>query len=345
MFYRIFLKPILFALPPEKAHGLTIFLFKAVCRIPGILFLFKKYFSVRDLRLKRQVMGLDFSNPIGLAAGFDKDGTAFTEMAALGFGFIELGTVTPQPQAGNPQPRMFRLPADKALINRMGFNNQGAKALASRLSRIPRPKGLVLGGNIGKNKTTPNEHATADYLACFNTLFPWVDYFVVNVSSPNTPDLRELQDKAPLAELLNALQDHNARFPAPKPILLKIAPDLNTAQLDDILQIVRQTGIAGIVATNTTVERNNLHTPLEYLREIGAGGLSGAPLCQKSTEIIRYLRAHGPHGMTIIGAGGIGNAKEAKEKLDAGADLIQIYTGLVYNGPGLPKSINKALLR
>jgi dihydroorotate dehydrogenase len=344
MFYRIFLQPLLFALPPEKAHGLTISLFKAVCRIPGILFLLKMYFSVRDLRLKRQVMGLEFSNPVGLAAGFDKDGTVFREMAALGFGFVELGTVTPQPQAGNPLPRMFRLPADKALINRMGFNNQGAKALASRLSGIPRPKGLILGGNIGKNKTTPNEQATADYLACFNTLFPWVDYFVVNVSSPNTPDLRELQDKAPLAALLNALQDHNARFPSPKPILLKIAPDLNTAQLDDILQIVRQTRIAGIVATNTTIERSGLHTPLEHLREIGAGGLSGTPLCQKSTEIIRYLRTHGPQGMTIIGAGGIGNAKEAKEKLDAGADLIQIYTGLVYTGPGLPRSINKSLL-
>lgn len=344
MFYRLFLKPFLFALPPEKAHGLTLFLFKAICRIPGIPFLLYKLFNLRHPRLQRHVMGLEFSNPVGLAAGFDKDGTSFREMATLGFGFVELGTVTPQPQPGNPLPRMFRLPADKALINRMGFNNQGAKALAQRLSRIARPKGLILGGNIGKNKSTPNDQATADYLACFNTLFPWVDYFVVNVSSPNTPDLRELQDKAPLAALLHALQEHNSRFPSPKPILLKIAPDLNNSQLDDILQIVRQTNINGIVATNTTIERNGLHTPIERLREIGAGGLSGAPLHQKSTEIIRYLRSHGPQGMTIIGAGGISSPKEAKEKLAAGADLVQIYTGLIYTGPGLPKSINKALL-
>ena len=344
MFYRILLKPFIFALPPEKAHGLTLFLLKAALRIPVARYLFKTYFSVRDPRLKRKVMGLDFSNPVGLAAGFDKDGTVFQEMATLGFGFVELGTITPQPQPGNPHPRMFRLPADKALINRMGFNNQGAKALAHRLSQIPKPEGLILGGNIGKNKTTPNEQATADYLACFNTLFPWVDYFVVNVSSPNTPDLRELQDKAPLEALLNALQDHNARFPAPKPILLKIAPDLNTTQLDDILQIVRQTGIAGIVATNTTIERYGLRTPADLIRKIGTGGLSGSPLHNKSTEIIRYLRTHGPHDMTIIGVGGIASADDAKEKLAAGADLIQIYTGLVYAGPGLPKAINKALL-
>lgn len=344
MFYRRFLQPVLFAFAPEAAHGLTLSLLKAICLLPGASWLLRKSFCIQDPRLKRQVMGLDFANPVGLAAGFDKDGKVFREMAALGFGFIELGTVTPLPQPGNPKPRLFRLPTDQALINRMGFNNLGAVALAKRLSRTPRPEGLILGGNIGKNKNTPNDQATADYLTCFNTLFPWVDYFVVNVSSPNTPDLRELQDKAPLSAILHALQEQNARYPAPKPILLKIAPDLNTSQLDDILQIVRQTKITGIVATNTTVSREGLDTPASTIREIGPGGLSGAPLRQMSTGIIRYLRAKGPEDMVIIGAGGIGNAREAREKFAAGANLLQIYTGLVYYGPTLPKSIQKSLL-
>jgi dihydroorotate dehydrogenase len=344
MFYRRFLQPVLFAFAPETAHGLTVSMLKALCRLPGALPLLHNYFHIRDPRLRRRVMGLEFPNPVGLAAGFDKDGKVFREMAALGFGFVELGTVTPLPQPGNPKPRLFRLPADQALINRMGFNNLGATALAKRLSRTPRPDGLILGGNIGKNKNTPNDQASADYLACFSALFPWVDYFVVNVSSPNTPDLRELQDKARLAEILHTLQAQNAQYPSPKPILLKIAPDLNIPQLDDILQIVRQTKIAGIVATNTTVSRKDLATPAAIVHDIGPGGLSGTPLRQMSTEIIRYLRAKGPTDMVIIGAGGIGNAREAMEKLAAGADLLQIYTGLVYCGPGLPKSIHKSLL-
>lgn len=345
MWYRLFLKPLLFLLAPERAHELTVSLLRLAGRLPGGLYLLRSLFCIPDKRLERQVMGLRFPNPVGLAAGFDKDGKVFREMAALGFGFVELGTVTPLPQPGNPSPRLFRLPADQALINRMGFNNAGAEALALRLRQTPKPPGLILGGNIGKNKVTPNEAAVEDYRKCLHTLHAWVDYFVVNVSSPNTPNLRELQDKGPLTELLQTLQADNRNYPQPKPILLKIAPDLTESQLDDILDIVRQTGIAGIVATNTTIARNLPNTPPEIWENIGPGGLSGAPLRARATEIIRYLRSHGPENMVIIGAGGVGNATEAKEKLDAGADLIQIYSGLVYYGPSLVRDINKSLLK
>lgn len=290
-------------------------------------------------------MGLSFPSPVGLAAGFDKDGSFFSEMAALGFGFIELGTVTPKAQPGNPLPRLFRLPEDRALINRMGFNNAGVDALAARLQHTPRPKGLILGGNIGKNKVTPNDAAVEDYRYCFKVLFPYVDYFVVNVSSPNTPNLRELQDKKPLSELLLALQADNKRQPTPKPILLKIAPDLTNTQLDDILELVQTTGITGIVATNTTLDRQTLQTPPATLETIGAGGLSGLPLRKRSSEVIRYLRQHGSQNMVIIGVGGIFSAEDAQEKLAAGADLIQIYTGLVYEGPSLIRRIHQHLLK
>ena len=337
--YKILIKKLLFLLPAERAHHLTISLLKATLALPGLQWMFRTLYQVQDPRLHKQVMGLPFPNPVGLAAGFDKDGTSFSQMAALGFGFIELGTVTPKPQPGNPKPRLFRLPQDLALINRMGFNNAGAEALTTRLRHTRRPKNLLLGGNIGKNKSTPNEHALEDYRYAFLTLFPYVDYFVVNVSSPNTPDLRALQDKEPLKLLLDALQAENRAQPGPKPILLKIAPDLSPPQLDDILDLVRSSGIAGIVATNTTIERTGLSTPPHTVNEIGAGGLSGAPLRERSTEIIRYLRQHGPTGMTIIGVGGIASPESAREKLAAGADLIQLYTGLVYEGPGLVKRI------
>ncbi len=337
--YKVLLKKLLFLFPAERAHHLTIALLKATLALPGIQRVFRNLYQVQDPRLHRQVMGLDFPNPVGLAAGFDKDGTSFSQMAALGFGFIELGTVTPKPQPGNPKPRLFRLPQDFALINRMGFNNAGAEALATRLRNTKRPKNLVLGGNIGKNKTTPNELALEDYRYAFRALFPYVDYFVVNVSSPNTPDLRALQDKEPLKVLLDTLQAENRAQPDPKPILLKIAPDLSNPQLDDILDLVQSSGIAGIVATNTTVERTGLSTPAHTVTDIGVGGLSGAPLQKRATEIIRYLRRQGPTGMTIIGVGGIASPESAREKLEAGADLIQIYTGLVYEGPGLVKRI------
>ncbi len=319
-------------------------LLKALLVLPGISGFFRRYFLVSDPRLGRQVMGIGFPNPVGLAAGFDKDGKLFPAMGALGFGFVELGTVTPKPQPGNPSPRIFRLPADQALINRMGFNNEGADVLAARLRTTPVPKGLVLGGNIGKNKTTPNEQAVDDYLYCFRALYDLVDYFVVNVSSPNTPNLRELQDKEPLTRILSALQTENQALGAPKPILLKIAPDLTTSQLDDILDIVRATGIAGIVATNTTIQRDGLRTPAAVWEAMGPGGLSGAPLKKASTQILQYLRQHGPQGMTLIGVGGIATPLDAKEKLEAGADLVQVYTGLIYEGPSMVRSINRALL-
>ena len=341
--YKFILKPILFLFLPERAHHLTVFLLKITLAIPLIGYLFKKKYEVKDKRLERKVFGMTFPNPVGLAAGFDKDGKSYKAMSALGFGFIEIGTVTPVGQEGNPQPRLFRLPKDSGLINRMGFNNEGVDAMVKRLKK-GRPKNLIIGGNIGKNKLTPNEEATRDYSICFEALFPYVDYFVVNVSSPNTPGLRELQEKEPLTALLTHLQNLNKQKPAAKPILLKIAPDLTNEQLDDILDIVQDTQLDGIIATNTTIDRNNLKTSDIEIENIGNGGLSGAPLKNRSTEVIRYLHQKSAGKVTIIGVGGICSAKDALEKLEAGASLIQIYSGLVYAGPALVKNINKALL-
>ncbi len=307
--------------------------------IPLLGYVVRRVYAFEDDRLERSVFGLHFKNPVGLAAGFDKNGAHFRTMAALGFGCIEVGTVTPRPQPGNPQPRLFRLKKDEALINRMGFNNDGVDALVQNLQQ-PRPAGLIIGGNIGKNKDTPNERAAEDYAICFEKLFPYVDYFVVNVSSPNTPGLRELQDKKPLTQLLQTLQDLNRQKPASKPILLKIAPDLTDAQLDDIVEIVQTTGIAGVIATNTTVSREGLKNNTEA---IGAGGLSGQPLRARATEVIRYLREKSGETLVIIGVGGIASAEDAIEKLEAGASLVQIYTGLIYEGPMLVKRINKGL--
>lgn len=295
-----------------------------------------------DKQLERPVLGLNFPNPVGLAAGFDKDGKHIPGLACLGFGFIEVGTVTPLAQEGNPKPRLFRLPKDKALINRMGFNNEGLDALAENLKKLREKdalNGVLIGGNIGKNKVTPNETAVNDYLICFDKLFPWVDYFVVNVSSPNTPGLRELQEKEPLTDLLNQLQAKNRAQHSPKPILLKIAPDLTDSQLDDIADIVRATGLAGVIATNTTISRAGLKTPENEISTIGMGGLSGAPVRERATVVIRYLREKLGNDVTIIGVGGIDSAQSAQEKLSAGADLVQVYTGLIYEGPGLVKRI------
>ena len=337
------LKPLLFSLPAEAAHKLSMKILDLASAIPGVRSLLRKWYCVSDPRLHRKVFGLDFPNPVGLAAGFDKDGKHLHGLACLGFGFIEVGTVTPVGQPGNPMPRLFRLPADKALINRMGFNNDGVEAMVQHLKKN-RPENILIGGNIGKNKETPNEQAIADYEKCFQALHPHVDYFVVNVSSPNTPNLRALQKKEPLMALLRHLQMLNSQKATPKPILLKISPDLNQSQLDDIIAIIKQTGIAGVVATNTTIGRAGLKTPNQELTAAGPGGLSGKPLSRVSTHIIGYLRKKLGQDVPIIGVGGIHSAEDALEKLEAGASLVQVYTGLIYEGPTLVRKINEALL-
>ena len=298
------LKPFLFLLQPETAHRFTIRLFRLILSLPFGKFFIKKAYGYEDKRLRKELFGLSFKNPVGLAAGFDKDAKYIETMAHLGFGFIEIGTVTPKPQDGNPQPRLFRLKADKALINRMGFNNEGVTATVERLKKS-RPEGLIIGGNIGKNKVTPNENAEEDYVICFEALHPYVDYFVVNVSSPNTPGLRDLQDKEPLQKLLHRLQNLNRKQVQPKPILLKIAPDLTDEQLDDIVEIVQYTGIAGVIATNTTIGRDHLKTSSKTIKNIGNGGLSGAPVKARATAIIRYLSEKSKGAFPIIAVGGI----------------------------------------
>jgi dihydroorotate dehydrogenase len=337
--YRYLIKPFMFLLDPEKAHHLTILLLKAALSLPGGRWIFDQLYSVKDPRLERKIMGLTFPNPVGLAAGFDKDGKYYEDMAALGFGFIEIGTVTPLPQAGNDKPRLFRLPSDRALINRMGFNNDGVDAMVKRLKNRNKTQ-LIIGGNIGKNKITPNENAVDDYMKCFEALYDHVDYFVVNVSSPNTPGLRALQEKGPLTDILSTLMIANTKKSNPKPILLKIAPDLTDSQLDDIIEIVKTTQIAGVIATNTTLDRSMITTPTEH---IGAGGLSGHPVKKRSTEVISYLHQKSQGAFVIIGVGGIESAQDALEKLEAGASLVQVYTGMVYTGPGLIRDINKAI--
>ncbi len=338
--YHLILKPILFLFNPEKAHYFTTNMLSTVLAIPGMKSIFAALFQIKDKRLERTVFGIKFPNPVGLAAGFDKEAKLYKDMVHLGFGFIEVGTITPKGQPGNPKPRLFRLTHDDALINRMGFNNEGLAGAVERLKS--RNSNLVIGGNIGKNKVTPNEKATEDYITCFEALFPHVDYFVVNVSSPNTPNLRALQDKKPLTELLSTLQNLNNKKPNPKPILLKIAPDLTNEQLDDIVEIVANTKIAGLIATNTTISREGLKSNPSLVQEMG--GLSGKPVRDKSTEVIRYLRKKSNASFPIIGVGGIHSAEDAIEKLDAGCDLVQLYTGFVYEGPALVKSINKGVL-
>lgn len=299
--------------------------------------LLKSIYEVREQQLERIVFGLRFKNPVGLAAGFDKDAKLYHELSNFGFGFIEIGTLTPKPQDGNPKKRLFRLKEDQAIINRMGFNNGG---LEEAVLRLKKNKGVLIGGNIGKNKVTPNESAITDYLICFDTLFDYVDYFVVNVSSPNTPNLRELQEKKPLTELLNTLQSHNSQHQNPKPILLKIAPDLTEEQLLDIIDIVNQSKIAGVIATNTTISREGLQSA----NKVETGGLSGKPLTQRATEVIRFLSEKSNKAFPIIGVGGIHSAEDALEKLEAGASLVQVYTGFIYEGPQLIKEINKKIL-
>lgn len=339
--YKLLIKPFLFLLSPEKAHHFTLGLLNILLKIPGKKWGFKLLFDYENTSLEREVFGLKFKNPVGLAAGFDKDAKYYENLSCFGFGFFEIGTITPKAQDGNPKPRLFRLPKDEALINRMGFNNEGLPGALKRLK--DRNPGILLGGNIGKNKVTPNEHATDDYVACFEGLYPYVDYFVVNVSSPNTPGLRELQEKEPLTKLLNTLQGLNANQPARKPILLKIAPDLTDSQLDDIVEIVQSTQLDGLIATNTTIDRSGLKTSQAELEAIGNGGLSGKPLRKRSTEVIRYVHQKSNGAFPIIGVGGIMSPADAIEKLDAGASLVQIYSGFIYEGPGIVKRINKAI--
>ncbi|MES2567989.1 MAG: quinone-dependent dihydroorotate dehydrogenase [Bacteroidota bacterium] len=341
--YKEIFKPILFKINPEKAHYLTFDLLKIGLGNSLGRLITSAMFGFKHPKLKKQLFGLTFENPVGLAAGLDKDAKAFNELASLGFGFIEIGTLTPKPQQGNEKPRLFRLPKSEALINRMGFNNEGVDAAARRLqNRNPK---IIIGGNIGKNKITANEDAIKDYEYCFNALFDVVDYFVVNVSSPNTPNLRELQDKEPLTLLLNHLQNINNSKPQRKPLLLKIAPDLTNSQLDDIIEIVATTKIDGIVATNTTIAREPLNYTKEEIDKIGMGGLSGKPLAKRSTEVIAYLKNKSNNAFPVIGVGGIHSVEDAIEKLKAGADLIQLYTGFVYEGPGLIKRINKEIVK
>ncbi|WP_299160996.1 quinone-dependent dihydroorotate dehydrogenase [uncultured Eudoraea sp.] len=341
--YKLLIRPILFLLDPEKVHHLSFTFVKLLSKM-GFSGLFRSLYLVNDKRLEREVFGIKFKNPVGLAAGFDKDAKLYNELSNFGFGFIEIGTVTPKPQDGNPKKRLFRLKADHAIINRMGFNNLGVYEAVENLKKN---HNVIIGGNIGKNKITPNHLATKDYLICFDALFDHVDYFVVNVSSPNTPGLRELQDKEPLTALLMALKRENHKYAQnkqviEKPILLKIAPDLTNDQLSDIIQIVEDTRISGIIATNTTIARENLKSDYDLVEE--KGGLSGKPLSKRSTEVIRFLSEKSNKAFPIIGVGGIHSAEDALEKLEAGADLIQLWTGFVYEGPALVKRINKAIL-
>lgn len=341
--YKYLLKPILFLFDPEKAHHITFTLIKIAHRIPGMPEYLKRQFNLEDKRLERTVFGIKFPNPVGLAAGMDKDARLVDEFGNLGFGFVEIGTITPKAQPGNEQPRLFRLPKDEAVINRMGFNNQGADKAVLRLKK--RKSNVIVGGNIGKNKITANEDAIKDYEAAFDALYDYVDYFVVNVSSPNTPNLRALQEKEPLTALLNAVSAKNNAKKIQRPILLKIAPDLSNSQLDDIIDIVLATKIQGVIATNTTIDRSGLITSEAEINTIGPGGLSGKPLKNRSTAVIQYLAQKSGNAFPIIGVGGIHSADDALEKLNAGASLIQLYTGFIYEGPALLKEINKAILK
>ncbi len=341
--YKLLVLPILFRMDAEKAHGFVTGLLHFLFRLPVIKALFRKAYTFEHPSLEVKVAGLTFKNPIGLAAGFDKNAELVDIMETLGFGYVEIGTVTPRPQPGNDKPRLFRLKKDKALINRMGFNNRGVEVAAGRLRY--RKSSILVGGNIGKNKDTPNQRALDDYLACFRELYDFVDYFVVNVSSPNTPGLRELQEKAPLKELLSAIQKLNSEKTVSRPVFLKIAPDLTTDQLDDIIEIVTETGIAGVIATNTTISREGLATPETVVSGIGAGGLSGAPLEKNSTAVIRYICEKSGNAFPVIGVGGISSVASARSKLEAGASLLQVYTGFIYEGPALASRLCRGLTR
>jgi dihydroorotate dehydrogenase len=341
------IRNILFLFPAESVHHFSMKGLKIICQIPGCKYLVRKLFSP-ETKHSQNILGLDFRNPVGLGAGFDKNALYLNELEVLGFGFVEIGTVTPLAQSGNEKPRLFRLKKDKALINRMGFNNDGAKIIADRLrdwngARPALKNRLIIGGNIGKNKMTPNEDAWKDYETCFRELFDCVDYFVVNVSSPNTPGLRELQGKDPLKKIITTLQTINLEQKGPKPILLKIAPDLNWHQIDDVIALAQEIRLDGLIVSNTTTVRDDLQTSAETLEVIGPGGLSGAPLKKKSTEVLEYIRGRLKEPIAIIASGGIFNSTDSKEKINAGASLLQVWTGFIYEGPGIVKKIIRDL--
>lgn len=341
--YKLLIRPIFFLIDPEAVHHFTFKMIKLTAKIPGVRTLRKDLYQTNVPELKRNVFGLDFKNPVGIAAGFDKNALLLDELEDFGFGFIEIGTVTPKPQEGNPRPRLFRLKRDKAIINRMGFNNDGVEKIAARLAM--KKTNLIIGGNIGKNTATPNEESIPDFVKNFRKLHHLVHYFVVNVSCPNVGDTSKLQDKDFLIELLSTLNDVNHSFAVQRPILLKIAPDLSNKQLDEIIDIVRESEIDGVIATNTSTSRDNLKASERKLNKIGNGGLSGQPLNKRSTEVIRYLAEKSNKAFPIIGVGGIHSPEDAIEKMEAGADLVQVYTGFIYEGPGLVKRINKAILK
>ncbi|MCD2259677.1 quinone-dependent dihydroorotate dehydrogenase [Psychroserpens luteolus] len=341
--YKLLLRPLLFSFDPEKVHYFTFSLIRNFSKIPGMSALFRSLYVVNDSTLERELFGLTFKNPVGLAAGFDKNAVLYNELANFGFGFIEIGTVTPRGQVGNPKKRLFRLKDDKGIINRMGFNNEGLEAAITQLKKN---KGrLIIGGNIGKNTDTKPEDYTKDYLECFNGLHPYVDYFVLNVSCPNVGSHAKLNDKDYLLELISEVQKANANFEKQKPILLKIAPDLNNNQLDEIVELVNETNLDGVISSNTSTDRTDLKATKEQLAEIGNGGLSGQPIKSKSTRVIKYLADKSNKSFPIIGVGGIHSAEDALEKIAAGADLVQVYTGFIYEGPKLIKKINKALIK
>lgn len=341
--YKYFLRAILFLFRPETAHKLTFSFLKALKYIPFAKPLSRVFFWFENQHLERELFGLKFKNPVGLAAGLDKNAEAFDSLYNFGFSFVEIGTVTPLGQPGNEKPRLFRLVKDKALINRMGFNNNGVEAAVEKLKK--RKSNVIIGGNIGKNTATSNDDAKDDYVKCFNALHDHVDYFTVNVSCPNVTDLRELQDKDSLLDLLSTLKDLNSSKLKPKPILLKLSPDLNNAQLDDTISIVEQLQIDGVVAVNTTTLRNDLSYSEDYIKSIGRGGLSGKPIKDRSTKVIKYIHEKTEGRIPIIGVGGIMNVEDALEKIKAGASLVQIYTGFVYEGPSMIKKINKAIVK
>ncbi len=341
--YKSLLRPLFFSFDPEKIHYFTFSLIKIASKIPGFPALFRGIYTVEDKKLERNLFGLTFKNPVGLAAGFDKNAVLYNELANFGFGFIEIGTVTPKGQEGNPKKRLFRLKDDQGIINRMGFNNEGVEAAINQLKKNKRK--LIIGGNIGKNTATKPENYTEDYLTCFNALHPYVDYFVLNVSCPNVGSHAKLNDKDYLEELIAEVQKANTTFEKQKPILLKIAPDLNDGQLDEIIELIKVTKLDGVIASNTSTDRKDLKASKERLEEIGNGGLSGQPIKDKSTAVIKYLADKSNKEFPIIGVGGIHSAKDALDKITAGADLVQIYTGFIYEGPRLIKSINKAILK
>lgn len=340
--YKLLIRPILFCFDPEKVHHFTFSFIKFISKIPLVPSIIRSMYQVKDPSLERNLFGLSFKNPVGLAAGFDKNAVLYNELADFGFGFVEIGTVTPKGQAGNPKKRLFRLKTDKGIINRMGFNNEGLEAAIKQLKKN---KGkVIIGGNIGKNTTTKPEDYTQDYLTCFKELHPYVDYFVLNVSCPNVGSHAKLTDKDYLEELIREVQNVNNSKEIQRPILLKIAPDLNTIQLDEIIELVANTKIDGVIASNTSVSREGLKTPVPQIESVGNGGLSGQPIKDMSTQVIKYLADKSNKAFPIIGVGGIHSAQDALEKINAGADLIQIYTGFIYEGPRLIKAINKAII-